>query len=43
MQKEHLGVIEKEFDGQVRALIPLYDSDIRGVAMLEKAGTALFA
>lgn len=43
MQSEYMDVIAKEFEGQVRALIPLYDTDIRGVPMLEKAGTALFA
>jgi arsenite-transporting ATPase len=42
MQAEHLDEIKRVFDGQVRAVLPLYDSDVRGVAMLDKAGTALF-
>ncbi len=43
MQEGYLGEIRQLFDGQVRAVLPLYDSDIRGVPMLEKAGRALFA
>jgi arsenite-transporting ATPase len=43
MQEEHLGVIRKEFEGQVRALIPLYDDEIRGVPSLEKAAKVLLA
>jgi hypothetical protein len=34
--------IGRTFDGQVRAVLPLYDSDIRGVPMLDKAAGALF-
>ena len=43
MQAEYMREIRDAFDGQVRAVLPLYDSDIRGVPMLQKAGDALFA
>jgi arsenite-transporting ATPase len=42
MQSGYLEEIGRVFDGQVRAVLPLYDSDIRGIKMLDKAGTALF-
>ena len=42
MQAGYLGQIRDQFDGDVRAVLPLYDSDIRGVAMLDRAGAALF-
>ena len=38
----NLDEIRQSFDGQVRAVIPLFDSDVRGVPMLERAGAALF-
>jgi arsenite/tail-anchored protein-transporting ATPase len=41
MQEEHLGVIREEFGDQVRAVVPLYDDEIRGVPSLEKASTEL--
>jgi arsenite/tail-anchored protein-transporting ATPase len=43
MQNEYMKQIKEEFDGLVRGIIPLYDSDIRGVSMLERAGKDLFA
>jgi arsenite/tail-anchored protein-transporting ATPase len=43
MQEEHLGVIREEFGDQVRAVVPLYDDEIRGVPALAKASTALLA
>ena len=42
MQSGYLDEIKRTFDGQVRAVLPLYDSDLRGVAALDKAGAALF-
>jgi arsenite/tail-anchored protein-transporting ATPase len=42
MQEGYLREIGETFDGQVRAVLPLFDSDIRGVPMLRKAGEALF-
>jgi arsenite-transporting ATPase len=43
MQEGYLREIGETFDGQVRAVLPLFDSDIRGVPMLAKAGERLFA
>jgi arsenite-transporting ATPase len=43
MQEGYLREIRDTFDGQVRAVVPLFDSDIRGVEMLGKAGEQLFA
>jgi len=43
MQEEHMKTIWEKFNGSVRALIPLFDQEVRGIAMLRQAGTALFA
>jgi arsenite-transporting ATPase len=43
MQAGYLREIRDAFDGQVRAVLPLYDSDLRGVANLERAAERLFA
>ena len=43
MQDEHMETIWKEFDGQVRAILPLYETEIRGIPMLQRMGNALFA
>jgi arsenite/tail-anchored protein-transporting ATPase len=43
MQAGYLREIRDAFDGQVRAVLPLYDSDLRGVANLERAAARLFA
>jgi arsenite-transporting ATPase len=43
MQAGYLDEIRRTFDGQVRAVIPLFDSDVRGVKSLERAAAALFA
>jgi arsenite-transporting ATPase len=43
MQDEYMGEIRTEFDGMVRAVLPLYDSEIRGVESLRRAGEALYA
>jgi arsenite-transporting ATPase len=42
MQSGYLDEIGRTFDGQVRAVLPLFDSDVRGVAMLDEAAGALF-
>jgi anion-transporting ArsA/GET3 family ATPase len=42
MQKDYLREIHDTFDGQVRGVLPLFDSDVRGVPMLSKAGDRLF-
>jgi arsenite/tail-anchored protein-transporting ATPase len=43
MQNQYLDQIRTEFDGQVRALIPLYDEDVRGVERLARTAEGLFA
>jgi arsenite/tail-anchored protein-transporting ATPase len=43
MQDGYLAEIGQEFDGEVRAVLPLYDSEIRGVESLGRAAEALFA
>jgi arsenite-transporting ATPase len=43
MQEGYLREIRDTFDGSVRAVVPLFDSDIRGVPMLTKAADRLFA
>jgi arsenite-transporting ATPase len=42
MQQDHMKTIWEKFDGSVRAVIPLFDQEVRGVAMLREAGHALF-
>jgi arsenite/tail-anchored protein-transporting ATPase len=42
MQDEYLEEIGKEFEGQVRAVLPLYDSEIRGIESLKGATGRLF-
>ena len=37
MQAEHLEKVREEFGDMVRALVPLYDDELRGVPALEKA------
>ncbi|MBU4230693.1 MAG: ArsA family ATPase [Proteobacteria bacterium] len=43
MQDEHMATIWKEFDGQVRAILPLFETEVRGVEMLERTANLLFA
>ncbi len=43
MQDEHMETIRAKFDGRVRAVVPLFDQELRGTAMLETAAGALFA
>src|SRR6266540_7045942 len=40
-QAGYLDEIGKQFEGQVRAVLPLFDSDVRGVPMLERAARSL--
>jgi arsenite/tail-anchored protein-transporting ATPase len=42
MQAGYLDQIRQQFDGEVRAVVPLMDSDIRGAPALERAAGALF-
>ncbi|MBX6341036.1 MAG: ArsA family ATPase [Thermomicrobiaceae bacterium] len=41
MQREYLGEIERQFDGLVRACVPLFETEVRGVPMLERTARAL--
>jgi len=43
MQEEHMGTIWKEFDGKVRAILPLFETEVRGVPMLKRTAELLFA
>ncbi|HSL14870.1 MAG TPA: ArsA family ATPase [Actinomycetota bacterium] len=43
MQREYLDQIGTDFAGMVRAVLPLYDDEIRGVASLDRAAVDLFA
>ncbi len=43
MQAEHMETIWSKFDGDVRAILPLYETEIRGIPMLQRMGNALFA
>jgi len=43
MQDEHMETIWKEFDGQVRAILPLFETEVRGVEMLKRLAALLFA
>jgi arsenite-transporting ATPase len=42
MQSGYLGEIGERFPGQVRAVVPLFDSDIRGVQSISRATRAVF-
>jgi arsenite-transporting ATPase len=43
MQAEHMETIWKLFDGDVRALVPLFESEIQGIAPLQRLAETLFA
>ena len=43
MQDEYMQTIWQKFDGQVRAIVPLFDEEVRGRAALERLAEALFA
>jgi arsenite/tail-anchored protein-transporting ATPase len=43
MQEGYLRQIHEEFDGQVRAVMPYYDDDVRGVQRLTQTADGLFA
>jgi arsenite/tail-anchored protein-transporting ATPase len=42
MQDEHMATIWEKFDGQVRAVLPLWETEVRSVAMLQRTADALF-
>jgi anion-transporting ArsA/GET3 family ATPase len=41
MQEEYMNTIWEKFDGAVRALIPLFDHEVRGIQMLQEAARKL--
>jgi len=43
MQDEHMAEIRSLFGDRVRAVIPLFETEVKGSAMLERMGTYLFA
>jgi arsenite-transporting ATPase len=43
MQAEHMQTIWQLFDGQVRALVPLFETEIQGIAPLQRLAETLFA
>ena len=43
MQDEHMKTIWEKFSGSVRAIVPLFDQEVRGLPMLRQTGQALFA
>ena len=42
MQDEHMVTIWEKFDDQVRAILPLWETEVRGVSMLQRTADALF-
>ena len=43
MQDEHMQTVWEKFDGQVRAIAPLYDDEVRGVESLRKMAQTVFS
>ena len=43
MQEEYMKMVWEKFDGAVRAVIPLFDQELRGVAMLNQAAEKLIS
>ncbi len=43
MQDEYMEEIAREFDGMVRAILPLFETEVRGVEMLKRTAALLFA
>jgi arsenite-transporting ATPase len=42
MQQEHMRTIWREFDDSVRAVVPLFETEVRGVEMLKRLCDAIF-
>jgi arsenite/tail-anchored protein-transporting ATPase len=42
MQQGYLGEIAQQFDGLVRGMVPLFETEVRGVAMLDRTAGQLF-
>ena len=43
MQSDYMDEIWKTFDGNVRALVPLFETEVRGTQMLQRTADRLFA
>ena len=43
MQDDHMKTVWQKFDGSVRAIVPPYETEIRGIPMLKRLGDAMFA
>ena len=43
MQAEHMKTIDAKFDGLVRGVVPLFETEIRGTVNLRRLGDAMFA
>jgi arsenite-transporting ATPase len=43
MQDEYMQEIESQFDGLLRSIIPLFETEVRGVPMLIRTADILFA
>jgi arsenite-transporting ATPase len=42
MQDEYMAEIERQFNGMVRAVIPLFETEVRGVKMLKRTSDTMF-
>jgi len=42
MQDEYMTEIERQFNGMVRSVIPLFETEVRGVKMLKRTGDVMF-
>src|SRR5579862_1162095 len=42
MQDEHMQTIHDRFDGQLRAIVPLFETEVRGVDTLRRLASAMF-
>ncbi len=43
MQDEHMETVWEKFDGQVRSIVPLLETEVRGVNMLKRLAKEVFA
>jgi arsenite-transporting ATPase len=43
MQDEHMAEIERQFDDMVRAILPLFETEVRGTTMLKRTADLMFA
>jgi arsenite/tail-anchored protein-transporting ATPase len=43
MQKEHMETIWQKFNGSVRSIVPLFETEIRGVPMLARLSESVFS